>query len=244
MTRIIFSVASSSLLLVVWLALKFFFDIPERFLPSVHSVVRAITDIGSDLFAHTITTAIRILVGFISGVVVGGSLALAFYRLGILGFMMPSLHAMRAVPPVAIVPFFLMWFGFSEFGKFLLLALGLGVNIAVSSAVAIEQLHERDRILFRSFGVDPRSMIVEFWVPRLAEIMLPTLRFGLATTVALVTVAEMLGAQTGLGYLIQTSRATFSLNVILLATTLLALLTAIGDAALVRAWQQLVYWRS
>jgi len=145
---------------------------------------------------------------------------------------------------MAMIPFFLLWFGFSDVGKMALLALGLGLNIAVASAVVLDRQSEKDRILFMSFGLNKTDLILEYWLPRIVETLLPTLRFGLATVIGLVVVVEMLGAQTGLGYLIQTSRATFSLNVIMICAALFGVLTAVLNMALVRIWRATIKWQA
>lgn len=80
-------------------------------------------------------------------------------------------------------------------------------------------------------------------IPRIAETLLPTLRFGLALALGLIAVSEMLGAQYGLGYLMQTSRATFSLNVLILCAFLLGVIATASDMALRYAWPHIVTWR-
>jgi sulfonate transport system permease protein len=230
-------------LLALWLGVKYGFGISDRYLPSVLSIVWAMQDLGPALFVHTAATLVRAVAGFILGLGFGLSLALVIYRFRLETFFLPTVHALRAVPPVAMIPFFLLWFGFSEVGRYILLALGLGLNVYVASMEIISHVPERDRILFRSFGLNERKFIWTYWLPTIIDRLLPTLRFGLALTMGLVTVAEMLGAQYGLGYLIQTSRATFSLNVIFLAAAILGIITAVGDAILVVWWRQMIYWR-
>jgi ABC-type nitrate/sulfonate/bicarbonate transport system permease component len=58
-----------------------------------------------------------------------------------------------------------------------------------------------------------------------------------------IVVSEMLGAQTGLGYLMQTSRATFSLNVIFLSASVLGLIAGALDLVLRLLWGSIVSWR-
>jgi ABC-type nitrate/sulfonate/bicarbonate transport system permease component len=144
---------------------------------------------------------------------------------------------------VAIVPFFLLWFGFSEFGRYLLVVVGLGLNVLVACADTLESPKEADLVLFRNFNAPLNSRVVRYWLPRVVEGLLPTLRFGVALALGVIVVSEMLGAQSGLGYLMQTSRATFSLNVILLCAVILGVFATVMDAALRRLWQKVVQWR-
>ncbi len=243
MINFIKSFVSIFLLLIIWVGIRVFFDIPERYLPSPTGVINAIIDLQEKLPWHILATTIRIGASLVLGILFGIFGALVLHRFKMLNFFMPSLNALRSVPPVALIPFFLLWFGFSEIGRIILLTLGLGINVLVASANVLHFPTERDRILFRSFNIPINKLALHWWLPRILESILPTLRFGLATAIGVVVVAEMLGSQTGLGYLIQTSRATFSLNVILLATAIFGILTSLFDNALIYLWNKTVFWR-
>ena len=242
MMRALKTIASVLPLLLLWAMAKFLFHVPDRYFPSFAQVIMGIHDVGSELLVDTAITFLRICVGFFGGAILGVAAALYCYRASVLAVFMPSVNAIRAVPPVAMIPFFLLWFGFSEIGRLVLVFVGLGVNVFVAAAELMTTPRERDRILFMSFPTPARKLIWSFWLPRVLEGLLPTLRFGLATVVGLVIVAEMLGAQSGLGYLIQTSYETFSLHVILLATAILGIMTAVLDITLQFSWRNILYW--
>jgi ABC-type nitrate/sulfonate/bicarbonate transport system permease component len=229
--------------LLLWLAIKFGFDISDRYLPGPNSLVAAGSDIGWPIFLHLGATTIRAVLGFGLGVLGGIAIALVAFRLRILPLIMPTVNSLRAVPALAAVPFFLLWFGFAEIGRYLLVAMGLGLNVLVSSADVLERPREIDVLNFKNFGLPPERLILSYWFPRIVEGILPTLRFGLALGLSLIVVSEMLGAQYGLGYLMQTSRATFSLNVLFLCALLLGILAAVGDSLLRSLWRAIVTWR-
>ena len=239
----ILKMISLTLLLFIWIAIKLIFDISDRYLPSPFGVLLAVDDLGYSLLTHTSITIVRVVLGMFLGTLFGIAIPLFAYRYNFLHFLMPTVHAMRAVPPAAMVPFFLLWFGFSDIGKLILLTLGLGLNIMVASAELLENIDERDRIMFKSFDIDPRKGVNYYWMPHIIEAILPTLRFGLATVIGLVTVAEFMGSQSGLGYLIQTSRSTFSINVLFLCAGILGIIAALGDKVLVIFWRSLIFWR-
>jgi ABC-type nitrate/sulfonate/bicarbonate transport system permease component len=229
--------------IVLWIGLKSGFDISDRYLPGPMSVVAAITDLGWPLGLHIGATVVRTLVGFILGVTGGIALALVGFKYRLFPLLMPTVNALRAVPAVATVPFFLLWFGFSEVGRYLLVALGLGLNVMVACADVVERPHEADVVIFKNFQLPRESLILSYWLPRIAETLIPTLRFGLALALGLIAVSEMLGAQYGLGYLMQTSRATFSLNVLILCALILGVIATGADSALRWVWPHLVTWR-
>lgn len=229
--------------LLLWIGVKAGFGVSERYLPGPASVIEAIGDLGWPLALHVGATVLRTVTGFALAVAGGLALALATFRFRLYPLFMPTINALRAVPAVATVPFFLLWFGFSEAGRYLLVALGLGLNIFVACADVLERPEETDIVIFRNFALPRESLILSYWVPRLTETLLPTLRFGVALALGLIIVSEMLGAQYGLGYLMQTARATFSLNVLVLCTLFLGIIATVADMALRALWPLLVTWR-
>jgi len=236
-------VVPTALGLTLWLGVKHLFEIPDKYLPGMTSLGEAVTDIGLDWAGHIAATASRTLIGFLLGILAGLSAALLLFRIRVLIWVLPLVHAIRAVPAVAVVPFFLLWFGFSEVGRYLLVILGLGLNVMVAAADVLERPSESDRLLFQNFRAPLHTRVLGYWAWRILEGLLPTLRFGVALALGVIVVSEMLGAQSGLGYLIQTSRQTLSLNVILLCSILLGLMATTLDLALQLVWRTWVNWR-
>lgn len=238
------AVAGALLLPILWIALKFGLAIPDRYLPSPGAVLIALRDLDPSFLHHCLVTASRLLVGVVSGIVVGVTIGIAFARWsGASRLLLPSIQAMRAIPPAATVPFFLLWFGFSETGKYLLITFGIGFNIAVATLQSIRVAPERYQILFKSFGIQPGHLPLTYNLPVALESLGPTVRFSVATALGLVVVSELLGSQAGLGYLIQTSRSTFAMHTIFLATFGLAALAAIADWLTQWIWRRLTFWK-
>jgi len=229
---------------VLWISIKQFGLVSDRYLPAPAAVIGACWDIQPNVFYHMAFTAFRLVTGFVAGVVAGVLLGIAINKSKVVSQLVsPMLDSMRSVPAVAIVPFFLLWFGFSEYGKILLVITGIAFNIAIATNQVLSEIPEKHRILFNSFGIAPTSMIRDYTLPRIMETLLPTVRFSLSTAMGVVIVSELLGSQIGLGYLMQTARSTFSMHVIFLATIMLGVLNAVVDRVLTRVWTKAVYWR-
>jgi ABC-type nitrate/sulfonate/bicarbonate transport system permease component len=156
---------------------------------------------------------------------------------------MPSIQSLRAVPAAAAVPFFLLWFGFSEWGRYLLVLMAVALNVAVAATQILGQHSNAHATFFASFGLKPGRLTIRYCLPRVLEDLLPTLRYSLALAVGAVTVSELLGSQIGLGYLIQTARLTFSLDLLFLVMISLGVLATLFDSGLQRLWDHLVFWR-
>jgi ABC-type nitrate/sulfonate/bicarbonate transport system permease component len=236
--------AGSMLLLVLWISLKFGFHIPDRYLPSPGAVYHAIGDLQPSFWYQCAVTATRLVIGSILGITIGIAIGILFsWRRTLCRFLLPSVLSMRAIPPVAAIPFFLLWFGFSETGKLVIIVFGIAFNIAVATLQAINSMPERYQILFKSFNIPEGALPISYSLPVALETLGPTVRFSVATAVGLVVVAELLGSQAGLGYLIQTSRSTFAMHTIFLATFGLAAIASVADWASQRLWRIIVFWK-
>jgi ABC-type nitrate/sulfonate/bicarbonate transport system permease component len=165
----------------LWWSLTQYANIPDRFLPSLKSVFNAAIDLEPNLGIHTAATITRLLVGFIGGTVVGIALGIFFSRFPAMDtFFSPSIQALRAIPAAASVPFFLMWFGFSEVGRYLIVFLAVGLNVAVASSQILMGRSLAHRTFFASFRLSPGAFPLSYSLPRIVEDILPTLRFSLA----------------------------------------------------------------
>jgi ABC-type nitrate/sulfonate/bicarbonate transport system permease component len=232
------------LLPAVWLALKYMLSVSDRYLPAPAQVFGAFSEIEPNIMVHVAYTSLRLVIGFVAGVVAGIALGIALSKSKTAAALVgPVLGSMRSVPPIAIIPFFLLWFGFSEVGRLLLVLTGIAFNIAISTYQVLQDIPEKHRILFKSFGLKDSDMTVDYSLPRILESLLPTVRFSLSTAMGVVIASELLGSQVGLGYLMQTARNTFSMHVIFLATILLGIMNAVMDFTLVQCWRRATYWR-
>lgn len=228
---------------LLWVALKYGLKISDRYLPDPMKVLTATTSIDPNIFIQSLFTISRFTVGFLGGTILGVALGLMLYHSESLrSLLMPLIQSSRSVPAVAIIPFFLLWFGFSEVGRYLLVLSGTALNIAVATLQIAESSPEKYTVMFASFRLRPASFPLKYGVPYVFENILPTLRFSLALAIGLIVASEMLGSQIGLGYLAQSARATFSLDLLFLTVICLGIISAVADELLVISWRTALFW--
>jgi ABC-type nitrate/sulfonate/bicarbonate transport system permease component len=228
----------------IWVIVKYLFNIEDRFLPSPQSLVDAFTSIEPNIIIHFLYSFSRLLIGFSFGIFAGILFGLFLYKSKFFyNLLNPAFQSLRSIPPFATIPFFLLWFGFSETGKFIIIVFGISFNLAIASYQTLSNIDDKYHIYFRSINKEARNYIRAFTLPYICGNILPTLRFSLSTAIGLVVVAEMLGSQIGLGYLINTSKSTFSLNVVFLAAILFGIINFLTDKILIFLWKKIVYWQ-
>jgi sulfonate transport system permease protein len=229
---------------LVWVGLKYVGHISDRYLPDPIAVLESATRVDPNIFAHTLYTVTRFGIGFGLGTGLGIGLALILYRFAVLNdLLLPLVQSSRAIPAVALIPFFILWFGFSEFGRYLLVLSGTAFNVAVAGLQILDRPPERFSVMFESFGLRPEQFPLRYGLPAVCENVLPTLRFSLASAIGLIVASEMLGAQVGLGYLAQSARATFSMDLLFFVVILLGAISALSDWMLIRLWRALLFWK-
>jgi ABC-type nitrate/sulfonate/bicarbonate transport system permease component len=220
---------------VVWFALtrEGFGIVPPIKFPSPLMVINAAARIADVIPADIAATLTRVIVGFVIGVALGLGLGLLMsYSKMALYFFDPLIETMRPVPVIAMIPFFLMWFGIGETGKLLLIVLGVFAIIVVSTVEAVRNVPDIYMKAAHSLGASKLQRFRTIIVPAIVPELVGPLRVAAALSFTLVVAAEFMGAQAGLGYRILEARRLFNTDVILLGITIIGVLSAISDTAI------------
>jgi NitT/TauT family transport system permease protein len=186
--------------------------------------------IGRDrLFFHVGATALEVIVGFVLGALLG---MVVGYLLGMSRtaeiVLSPYILALQIAPKVAFAPLFVMWFGYTVYPKILVAVLIVFFPIMVNVLTAMRTI-DRDLInLARSFTATRFEI---FWKVEFRAAMPPLfagLRIGSTLAVIGVVVGELVGGNTGLGYLLVFGEGAANTPMVFVA---ILLLTAIGIVA-------------
>ncbi|TMJ00032.1 MAG: ABC transporter permease [Alphaproteobacteria bacterium] len=197
--------------LAVWEAIVRVFEIPLFILPTPSNVFTALyRGIASSLYVdHVWITVTETLLGF----VLGTSLAFMLGTVIALSrpveyFLYPFVVMFQAMPKVALAPLIIVWFGLGLTSKVVNAALVAFFPLMVNTIVGLRSAEEDKVNLMKSLAAT-RTQI--FWMLQLPNAM-PYIFAGLeiAMIFALIgaIVAEFVGAQAGLGMLIQSMNFT------------------------------------
>lgn len=216
------------------------------FLPSPTMVLEAARDLISagQLHVHILQSAFRLLVGFSLGTVGAVFLGILIGRSRRLeGIVEPLINLIGPIPPFALLPMFIIWFGVGEPPKLLFIAYATFLPILASTVEGIKSVNP---LLIRSalsLGSSEtqvfRRVILQSALPNIFVAM----RVSLALSFSALVVAEMIGADAGLGYLIIDSRNFFKMANMFLAASLIGLEYTLFSALLAKAESRLFRWR-
>ena len=142
------------------------------------------------------------------------------------------IEALRPVPPIALIPFFILWFGIGNFGKVLLSGLGCLMVLVVNTAVAVRNVPPIYVRAAASLGADSRTIYRTVVVPAIVPSLVSGWRVAAALAFALTVAAELMGAQSGLGFLVMVARRSLQTDVILLSVIILSIEAWFVDRAI------------
>ena len=220
-------VISLLILLVVWMILVLLLDLPEFILPGPALVLRrgwdAILD-GSLIF-HTAVTLEEVLLGLFIGTLLAIGLGYQLSRSHLLERLVsPFLVASQAIPIVAIAPLLVIWFGPGIFSKILICALIVFFPVLVNTIVGLRAVPESLRDLMRSLHANGAQTLRYLEVPSSLPVFLGGLRIGATLSVIGAVVGEFVGADKGLGFLINVARGQYDTALVFAAVfTLIAM---------------------
>jgi sulfonate transport system permease protein len=156
-----------------------------------------------ELQSNTLVTLGRVAAGFGIGVAVATVAGAATgYSATLRRLLDPSLQALRAIPSIAWVPLFILWFGIFETSKVMLIAVGVFFPVYLGLMGAIQSVDRKLVEVGRAFRLSDVAMVRRILLPAVLPAYVISLRSGLGLGWMFVVAAELMGASQGLGYLL------------------------------------------
>ena len=234
------SVAFGIVFLLVWQFLPPALGVPSYIIPTVTDLASEMSRmvVRENLFKHIFSTAVIATAGFIIGSLLGAALG---YLLGmsvlVEKVLSPYLLGLQIAPKVAFAPLFIMWLGYNAWPKFLVTVLVVFFPILVNVLQSMKTV-DRDLInLARAYSMGRMQIFWKIEVPASMPALMAGLRIGATLAVIGVTVGELVGGNTGLGYLITFGEGQANTAMVFNAIVLLTLIGIVlyGAVAMLEA---------
>ena len=178
--------------------------------------------------------AVGFLLGATAGTLVG---ALTGYLPIARKMLDPTLQALRSVPSIAWVPLFLLWLGIEESSKIALISLGAFFPVYLNLSVAMRHVDPKLLEVGRLYRLGSFQMVRRIILPAVLPEYIVGLRSGLGLAWMFVVAAELLGASSGIGYLMVDGEMTGRAAVILASVILFAVFGKTTD------WMMIAFGR-
>jgi len=234
------------IIILIWHFLALTETIRSNLLPPPQEVINEILILTRDgsLFSHILITLSRVFYGFIFG-------AIAATILGVLTgvsplmrrFFDPTIQALKAVPSLAWVPLFILWFGIFEDSKIALISVGVFFPIYLNLMMGIRQIDKKMVEVAHVYNLNSFQTIRWILLPGIIPEWVTGLRSGLALGWMFVIAAELMGASEGLGYLMIDGQMTGRPALIIGALILFAMIGKLTDELIYVSAKPFLKWK-
>lgn len=199
---------------------------------------------SGELFHHLGISVWRAFVGFL----LGGSFGLLVGLFAGLSrkaeyVLDPSLQMLRTIPHLAIAPLVLLWFGFGEQSKIVIIALGAFFPLYVNTFMAIRNVDNKLFDVAKVLAFGRSKLLFRLVLPAVLPGILLGLRLSLALSWIGLVVAELIGSQSGIGFLINLGKQTSATEDIFVGVILFAIVGKLVDSFVRLLERKLLHWR-
>lgn len=162
---------------------------------------------GLPLISHVSISLIRFFIGYFVAAVAGISIGLLLGSFPMLfSFINPLLQLLRPVAPVAWMPFIVLWFGIGNIPAIVIIFIAGFFPVVLSTASAIQNLDPIYHKVAQNFGLKKGIYVLKIALPAAMSQIITSLRLALGTSWIFLVSGEMVGAQSGLGFLVMDSK--------------------------------------
>ncbi len=234
-----------ALIVLAWYAVRLSGLVNPALVPAPHQVLAKFVELlGDRLLMDMWMSTQRVFVGVALGVVLAvpvGFLLGWYQRLRV--FIDPVINFFRALPPIALIPLVIVYFGIGEAAKTVILfyaSFFAGVIVMYEGIAQISPIYVR---VARTLGATDLEIFLRIIVPLTFPHMLTAVRVALGVAWATLVASELIAAQQGLGAMIQNASAFFQLDIIYVGIICIGFIALAMDVALRALTRRMVAWQ-
>jgi len=236
-----------SLIILIWYIIVLRGTFSEALLPSPFVVLTALFEglITGELLSHIIVSLKRVAIGYSVAVSIAILLGLGigWYRKAEL-FTAIVIYFIRLIPPVAWIPFAMLWFGLGNTSCIFIISLATFFPALVNTAYGVKNVELNLIKAALTLGAKPHSwfMFKEVVFPSALPAIATGMRLSLGYAWTSLVAAEMFAATAGIGYSIMKGRLILRTDKVILGMLIIALLGFIMDKIVSIIENKLLYW--
>ena len=214
-----------------WQVLSTFIFNPFLIPPPLEVIRTAIPMILSgEILADVSISMSRVLVGFVVGSVAAIVFGVLLGRLQLLHDLLdPIIELMRYLSPTAMIPIAVIWFGIGELSKYFLIFWGTFFIVLVNTIAGVWRAPIARQRAAECLGANQVQIFVLVVIPSAAPYIVTGMRVAMASSFMSIIPAEILAADSGIGYLLQKSSMLLQTNRIFVALLTICLLGFVFD---------------
>jgi NitT/TauT family transport system permease protein len=223
---ILLSAASLVLAFLIWQLLSTFIFNPFLIPPPLEVIRTAIPMMMSgEIFADVSISMSRILVGFFSGSLIGVIFGVLLGRIRVLHDLLdPIMELLRYLSPTAMIPIAVIWFGIGEMSKYFLIFWGTFFIVLINTTAGVWRAPITRQRAAECLGANRLQIFLMVVIPSAVPYIVTGMRVAMASSFMSIIPAEILAADSGIGYLLQKSSMLLQTNRIFVALLTICIL--------------------
>lgn len=236
-------IISLVILLAVWQIAFFITDFDAALFPSPLQAFQALTDMISsgEIFSHIGSSMYRFAMGYISAVVIAILLGLILGRLPkVFQYVNPAVQLLRPISPMAWMPFIVLWFGIGDIPAIVIIFIAAFFPVLLSTVSAVSGIDPIYLKVSKNYGIKQPHIMWKVIFPAAFPQIANGIHLALGTAWVFLVAGEMVGAQSGLGYLIIDSRNNLRADILFADIIVIGFIGLILDMLLKAAEKQIL----
>lgn len=162
--------------------------------------------LSGEILADASISMVRVLVGFASGSLAGIIMGVLLGRIRLLHELLdPSIELLRYLSPTAMIPIAVIWFGIGEMSKYFLIYWGTFFIVLINTTAGVWRAPIVRQRAAECLGANQLQIFVWVVIPSAVPYIVTGMRVAMASSFMSIIPAEILAADSGIGYLLQKS---------------------------------------
>jgi ABC-type nitrate/sulfonate/bicarbonate transport system permease component len=218
--------ASIVIAFAVWQVLSTFIFNPFLIPPPLVVFETAVPMVRSgEIFRHVAISMARVSVGFVGGSVLAVMLGVLLGRIRVLNELLdPVIELLRYLSPTAMIPIAVIWFGIGEASKYFLIFWGTFFIVLINTTAGVMRAPIIRQRAAECLGASPLQIFLLVVIPSAAPYIVTGMRIAMASAFMSIIPAEILAADSGIGFLLQNSSILLQTNRIFVALLTICIL--------------------
>ena len=198
---------------------------------------------GHGLFDHVRASLLRTATGFAVAASIGVPLGIVLgYNQRIGAFLLPIFGFLRPIPALAFIPIVVIWFGIGEFAKVFVIFMTAFLYVLLGSVSGVRSVPNDYFRLSRNYHLSTFTTLFRVVLPSALPEIFVSLRTAMALSWAVVVASELIAAQVGLGYLIQSASQVYAINKVYVGGVLIGLVGVTIDFGFLMIERRMLHW--
>lgn len=245
----VLAVGSPLALLALWVAATQLGWIRSVLLPGPAAVLATLQEMalqgysGVGLLTHVGASLARVGIAFVAGSLLGIAIGMLRGRVPAVDavWLVPA-ELLRPIPPLGLIPLFILWFGIGEMSKILLIFVAVFLIMMINAQAGASSCAQDVLRAAHTLGASRLQVFRHVVLPSALPQIVTGLRVALGTALSILVASELLGGDRGLGFIVLDASNFFRTTHVFAGIAIIGFIGLLSDRVLAAAGKRLVHW--